>query len=454
MNIETLIKYSQPGPRYTSYPTAPVFNDSFGPDEYREVLRQSNQTGNPLSLYFHIPFCKSVCYFCACSVVYTANQDRAEPYLALLKEEMNIISSEINSNRQVSQLHWGGGSPTFLSPDQMTRLWRDISSTFSFTSDAEISIELDPRTTKEDHLRVLFDSGFNRASLGVQDLDPEVQKAVNRVQPLELSTNLVEKVRRNNFRGVNFDLIYGLPGQTVVGFNKTLDAILDIRPDRISLFHFAYLPKIKKHQNRIREEDLPDINTRLEIFRTAVDRFLDVGYIYIGMDHFALPEDELARAQKNHELHRNFQGYTTRSGCDLIGFGLTSIGDLGFAYAQNAKTMEEYDQAIRSGQPATCRGLVLSPDDLIRHRAIMNLICHFELDLDQLDREFKINSAEYFREELDGLRTFQEEGLLQVEERGVRITETGKFVIRNICMVFDAHLKRLTEKGQTFSKTV
>lgn len=454
INIQTLSKYSRPGPRYTSYPTAPVFSDSFGSEEYKNLLSRRDRKDIPVSLYFHIPFCDSVCFFCACNVIYTRNRNRAEPYIDLLNKEMKMISNALDPDRKISQLHWGGGTPTWLSLDQIRKFWGDIKSHFNFSDDAEISIELDPRTTTMDHLDVLAECGFNRASLGVQDLDPTVQKAVNRVQPLELSENLVNGLRERKFVGVNIDLIYGLPHQTVEAFKKTLAEVVRLSPNRIALFNFAYLPNLKVHQNRIQKNDLPDSATRLEIFQAATDIFTRAGYVYIGMDHFAKPEDELAVVQKKKILHRNFQGYTTRGECDLIGIGITSISDAAGAYAQNSKTMSQYEEAINSGKFATERGLVLSKEDLLRRHVIMQLICNFELQKESVEKQFNIQFDQYFSKELTELREFEKDGLLELKDKSIEILPAGKFVIRNICMPFDAHLEALTAKKHTFSKTV
>jgi len=449
-----LLKYSQAGPRYTSYPTAPAFSAEFGEREYRELLSKKERQNTPLSLYFHIPFCESVCYFCACSVIYTRIREKADPYIDLVIAEMDLVQQSLDKNRPVEQLHWGGGTPTFLAPEKMGRFFQEIRKRFSFSPDAEISVELDPREVKEGHIQILRESGFNRASIGVQDLDDAVQKAIHRIQPFEMSAKVVHDLRAAGFQGVNIDLIYGLPLQTRESFSKTIDGVLSLRPDRFSLFNFAYLPWLKKHQRLIHEEDLPDSSTRLDIFRMAVERFLDAGYVYIGMDHFALPDDELCRAQENGTLHRNFQGYTTKGGLDLIGFGLTSIGELADAYAQNHKDMVKYREAVRAGHLPVERGLILSEDDRIRKAVIMDLINHFRLDKAKIEREFQINFDEYFREDMNSLSGFIKDGLIVLNEDGISVSRPGRFVIRNICMAFDAHLRTLQEKGQRFSRTV
>ena len=454
IDIQTLAKYSRPGPRYTSYPTAPVFNDKFGVKEYQKLLSRKDRKDIPISLYFHIPYCDSVCFFCACNVIYTRNRKKAEPYLELLKKEMSMISAQLDPDRRVHQLHWGGGTPTWLPPQLIEELWDDINSNFKFTTDAEISIELDPRTTTDEHIDVLAKCGFNRASLGVQDFNPSVQKAVNRIQPLELSEGLVNKLRQKNFQGVNIDLIYGLPLQTVASFTDMLNEVIRLAPNRIALFNFAYLPNVKVHQNRINPADLPDSETRLEIFKTAVNIFTAAGYVYIGMDHFARPEDELTTIQQNKVLHRNFQGYTTRGECDLIGIGVTSISDAAGAYAQNEKDFNSYEKAILAGNFAIKRGLTLSNDDLLRRAVIMQLICNFELTKSKIAEKFNIVFDEYFARELTALEEFVSAGLLQLTPDQIIVTPAGKFVIRNICMPFDIYLEELSRKQQTFSRTV
>lgn len=454
VDLQWLRKYSQAGPRYTSYPTAPVFDASFRQEDYIQLLEKKEQKGVPLSFYFHIPYCKSVCYFCACSVIYTRKREKVDPYLDLLIKEMDLLHSHIDPDRRVEQLHWGGGSPTFLTPDRMNGLFQEIRKRFPFAEDAEISVELDPRETTLEHIDVLSAAGFNRASLGIQDVDEAVQKAVNRIQPMEIILPIYHRLRERGFRGVNFDLIYGLPHQSPDSFQRTIDTVLDLKPDRISLFNFAYLPHLKNHQRRIREEDLPDVENRLRIFARAVDSFVSAGYVYIGMDHFALPGDDLSLAQSNGTLHRNFQGYTTRGGMDLLGVGLTSIGELAGGYAQNHKDLASYTKALEEGMLPVERGLVRSFDDSVRHYAIMELINHFRLSFATVHDLFGVDFPKDFASELERLRPFEEDGLLTVGHDDIRVHWQGRFVIRNICMVFDAHLARLQAKGQKFSRTV
>jgi len=454
LNLEWLRKYSRPGPRYTSYPTAPVFTDAFTDADYIALLSDPARKDVPLSLYFHIPYCESVCYFCACSVIYTRNRQKVDPYLELVLKEMDLLKQQIDPSRRVDQLHWGGGTPTFLTPDRMDAFYSAIKERFDFNPDAEISIELDPREVTEEHIAVLRKHGFNRASLGIQDVNPDVQQAINRVQPIETVIDVYRTIREQGFDGVNFDLIYGLPLQTEDSFDATIDTVIDLHPNRISLFNFAYLPHLKRHQSKIDATALPDTETRLAIFARAVNRFTDAGYVYVGMDHFALPEDELVVAQKNGTLHRNFQGYTTRGGCDLLGIGVTSIGELNNGYAQNHKKVDLYTAALNEGRLPIERGYVRTRDDTIRHRVIMELINHFQLDIPAIEKELDIDFQTYFRDELPGMETFVDDGLVVMTPKKIDISYQGRFVIRNICMVFDAYLKALESKGQKFSKTV
>jgi len=455
VNLKWLKKYSRPGPRYTSYPTAPVFDTSFTSDDYIKMLERPDGKNVPLSLYFHIPFCESVCSFCACNVIYTKNRSHVDPYLDLVKKEMDMLVSHLDPSRLVDQLHWGGGTPTFMSPDRMDVFYEEIKKRFSFTENAEISIELDPREVTKDHISVLRKHGFNRASLGVQDVDEKVQKAVNRLQPMdEQVVPIYESLRKEGFHGINMDLIYGLPHQTPVSFEKTVEAIISLCPDRISLFNFAYLPHLKKHQVKIDASALPDTDSRLEIFAMSVERFITAGYVYVGMDHFALPDDELVLAQSDGTLHRNFQGYTTRGGCDLLGIGVTSIGELDNGYAQNYKKLEQYSAALEEGRFPVERGYRRTEDDTIRHRVIMELISHFRLDTKKIEKDYGIDFQSYFAGELQELKQFEEDGLLSFENAEITVGFQGRFVIRNICMLFDAHLQELENKGQKFSKTV
>ena len=450
--LSLLEKYSISGPRYTSYPTAPVFTKAFGETEYRAALAQGS---GPLSLYIHLPFCRHVCWFCACSVIYTNNQARVGPYLDLLAREADLLLSSVDRARPVSQLHYGGGTPTFLTPEEVRRLGVTLSERFHFAPDAEKSIELDPRTATQDHLDALAEFGFNRASLGVQDFAPEVQAAVNRVQPYAQTAELLAELRKRGYRELNVDLIYGLPHQTPEGFAETLTQILGLRPDRVSLFHFAYLPDLKKHQRNINANDLPDTRTRIVLFEQALDLLVRGGYVHIGMDHFALPESGLVRAQKEHRLHRNFQGYVSNGDPDLIGLGVTSIGrPAPNAFAQNVKGIKEYRELLGAGRLPLDRGMVLSANDMLRGHIIQEIICHFALNFRTVGQHWNLDFASVFAAELLELKSFVEDGLLELHEHGLVVTEKGRFVVRNICMVFDAYLKAQRQRGSAFSRTV
>jgi oxygen-independent coproporphyrinogen-3 oxidase len=451
VDLQILKQYSKPGPRYTSYPAATSFTDEVGSADYASLLRNVD-CANPVSLYFHIPFCRNICFFCACSVIYTRNKEKAEPYIGALIQEMDLVTSHLRGRATVEQLHWGGGTPSFLSQEQMNRLMAQIYRRFDFVEDAEISIELDPRETSPDQIAILADLGFNRASLGVQDFDPSVQAAINRIQPLAMTQAAYETARKCGFRSVNFDLIYGLPLQTAQTFDRTLEQVIELKPDRVSLFNFAYVPWLKKHQGRINAEDLPSTETRLAILSGAVDRLQGAGYEYIGMDHFALPDDELSRAQRDGSLRRNFQGYSTRGGSELIGFGATSIGEFTDGYAQNTKSLVEYYRALSQGILPTERGLILTHDDRVRKAVIRQLITGMELKFQDVEHTCDIDFKQYFARELEELRSFEESGMLTLTGSSIRVEPMGRFVIRNICMVFDAHLGSQVE-GR-YSKTV
>ncbi len=381
VSLELLHRYNVPGPRYTSYPTAPTWKEDFGPATYEAVLRESAAAPSPapLSLYVHLPFCESLCYFCACTVVITgSNHSAEETYLATLEREIDWVAERVGPARRVIQLHWGGGTPTYFTPERMARLGRKLRERFFFAEDAEIGVEVDPRVTRPDHLQTLERLGFNRLSMGVQDFDPRVQQAVDRIQPFEDTRRLVEAARHLGFSSINMDLIYGLPFQTPETFSATIDSVLEIGPDRLAVYSYANVPWLKKHQ-KLLEQHLPEERTKFEIFRTALERFTAAGFEYIGMDHFARPEDELSRARQNRTLHRNFQGYTTKAGTDLIGLGMSAIGSIGNAYVQNARELPVYRAAVDSEGAASFRGFRLSQDDRIRRTVIGNLLCHGDL---------------------------------------------------------------------------
>lgn len=452
---KTLIRrYDKAGPRYTSYPTAVQFYEEFGPEEYRRLAARSNQQGRPLSLYFHLPFCNTVCFYCACSKIITANRRRAAPYLQRLHREIELQSELFDTTRPVEQLHWGGGTPTFISHDEMRELMAKTREHFQLLDDdtGEYSIEIDPREADRDTIALLRELGFNRISLGVQDFDPAVQKAVNRIQSEAQIAEVMEAVREYGFRSTSFDLIYGLPLQSVESFSRTLDKVVALQPERLSIFNYAHLPELFKPQRQINAEELPGPDEKLAILKYSIDKLTRAGYVYIGMDHFARPDDELAIAQRNGTLYRNFQGYSTHADCDLIAMGMTAIGKVADSYSQNVKTMDEYYARIDQDQLPIFRGLELNADDLLRREIINQLICHFSLSFPALELAFGISVPEYFATELAELRAMQDDGLLQLDEQGITVLGAGKLLIRNICMVFDKYLRQ--QQTRRYSKVI
>jgi len=447
-------KYDKAGPRYTSYPTAVQFHDGFGEAEYREQILTSNASGRPLSLYLHIPFCDTVCFYCACNKIVTRNRRHAAPYLDHLYREIALQGALFDRSRPVTQLHWGGGTPTFISAGEMRELMRVTGEHFHLLNDdsGEYSIEVDPRETDDDTLALLRELGFNRLSLGVQDFDPDVQKAVNRIQSRELTLKVMDAARREGFHSISVDLIYGLPLQSVVSFARTVDEIVAQNPDRISVFNYAHLPDLFKTQRQIDASALPPPAVKLEILKTVIEQLTRAGYVYIGMDHFAKPDDELTRAQQAGTLYRNFQGYSTHADCDLIGLGATSIGMVGDSYSQNLKGLEEYYARIDEGRLAVFRGVRLDADDRLRRAVITDLICHFTLDFATVERRFGIRFGDYFAPELAELADMQADGLLALSEIGIQVLPSGRLLIRNICMAFDRYLRE--QKQQRFSKVI
>jgi oxygen-independent coproporphyrinogen-3 oxidase len=448
-------KYDYAGPRYTSYPTAPQFHDGFGEPEYRRAASASNQTGRPLSLYFHIPFCDTVCFYCACNKIATKDRGMALGYLEHLHREIAMQGALFDRSRPVDQLHWGGGTPTFISHDQMRELMRVTGEHFNLRDDdsGEYSIEIDPREATAETIQMLRDIGFNRLSMGVQDLDPVVQKAVNRIQSESETLVVLDAARKYGFRSVSIDLIYGLPFQTAESFVRTLDRIIEVGADRLSVFNYAHLPERFKPQRRIDHRDLPSPAVKLEILKTTIDRLTDAGYVYIGMDHFAHPDDELAVAQREGSLYRNFQGYSTHADCDLIAMGVTSISTVGPTYAQNVRGLEDYYGAIDAGRLPVLRGIELSRDDLIRKDVITRLICHFELDMTAVEQRWQIRFRDYFADDLARLPGLVEDGLLKVDEKAIQVLPRGRLLIRNICMVFDSYLPPAEQKSG-FSRVI
>jgi oxygen-independent coproporphyrinogen-3 oxidase len=449
-----LSRYNRPGPRYTSYPTAPVWNDSFGPNDLEKVHAEANAAKSPVSLYMHIPFCESLCLFCACNVIIQKNKSVSPPYLDILKREVEHVSRNVSTDRPVVQFHWGGGTPTYLTPPQIEDLFLFTQVHFHFAPDAEIGIEVDPRVTSREHLETLRKLGFNRLSMGIQDFNQLVQKTINRVQPYALTRELIQSARDLGFHSVNVDLIYGLPYQTAETFAHTVDQILELTPDRIALFSYAHVPWLKKQQNSF-EGHLPEGMQKFDIFRTGLLRFLEAGYLYIGMDHFAKPGDELAVSQQNRTLHRNFQGYTTKAGADLYGMGITAISGIQNAYAQNQRDIPTWQTAVEHRGIATMRGYNLSDDDRLRRAVISRLLCHMVIVKKEIEQEFKIDFDQYFAGELRGLQSFQDDGLILLDANEIRTTWLGRIFIRNAAMLFDPYLeKQQLASKPLFSKTL
>jgi oxygen-independent coproporphyrinogen-3 oxidase len=449
-------RYDKSGPRYTSYPTAVEFHGGFTEAEYRASAKRSNEIipPRPLSLYFHIPFCDSVCFYCACNKVVTKNRRRAAPYLDHLHREIARQSELFDRKQVVEQLHWGGGTPTFISHEEMQQLMDVTRRHFHLRDDdqGEYGIEIDPREVRTETLALLRRLGFNRLSMGVQDFDPVVQKAVNRLQSEAETFAVLTQARTLGFRSISMDLIYGLPHQSVASFGRTLDKIINAGPDRLSVFNYAHLPEMFKPQRRIRAEDLPSPQEKLNILQLTIERLTQAGYVYIGMDHFARPDDELAVAQRNGTLYRNFQGYSTHAECDLIGLGVTSIGMVGDSYTQNQRTLEEYYAAIDGGHLPVMRGITLNADDKLRREIISQLICHFVLDVSTVEKSHGIRFSEYFSIEMADLREMQQDGLLDMDAGAIRVRPAGKLLIRNICMVFDRYLRE--KQRRRFSKVI
>jgi oxygen-independent coproporphyrinogen-3 oxidase len=447
-------KYNRPGPRYTSYPTAPVWKEDFGPDDFEKYCARAEERATPVSLYMHLPFCESLCLFCACTVSIQKDKRVAIPYLETLKREIDHMARHVSKKRPVIQFHWGGGTPTYLSPPQMEDLFGHTRERFSFAPDAEIGIEVDPRVTSREHLETLRRLGFNRLSMGLQDFDPKVQETIHRLQPYEMTRDLIVAARELGFESLNVDLIYGLPYQTADTFRATIDRTLTLAPDRVAMFSYAHVPWLKKQQGSF-ETHLPEGMEKFRIFRAGLEQFLGAGYLYIGMDHFAKPGDELAVAQQNRTLHRNFQGYTTKAGADLYGMGVSAISSLGEAYAQNRREVPTYQAAIAERGIATMRGYRLSADDRIRRAVIGRLLCHTVIPKSDVEKEFSISFDEYFAPEVERLEEFRAEGLVTLPPGEIRVTSLGRIFIRNVAMTFDRYLhEQQMDQRPLFSKTL
>lgn len=440
---ELLTRFDVPGPRYTSYPTADRFGDAFHEADLLAALaeRRAERAAQPLSLYVHIPFCEALCYYCACNKIITRHHEKAQPYLELLAREAELCVQHLGAGQQVSQLHFGGGSPTFMNDAELRSLMEMLRRHFSFAPEGEYSIEIDPRTVDEGRLKALSGMGFNRISFGVQDFDPEVQKAVHRVQPAESVFALMAAARRLGFTSINVDLIYGLPKQTPQSFARTLAQMRELRPERIALYAYAHLPERFKPQRRINAAELPGAAEKVGMLAAALQSFEDAGYDYIGMDHFALPDDPLAIAKRQGKLHRNFQGYSTQPDCDMVGLGVSAISKVGAVYSQNAKTLEEYQAPLEAGHLPVVRGLTASADDLLRRAVIMAIMCQGRVRFADIEAAHGISFASHFATELERLRAMQGDGLVEVHPDRIQVTPMGWFFVRGVAMVFDTYVQ-------------
>jgi oxygen-independent coproporphyrinogen-3 oxidase len=452
---DLITRYDKAGPRYTSYPTANLFNEQFGLDDYRDAATRSNfNNPKPLSLYFHIPFCDTVCFYCACNKIVTKRRDRAIPYLEHLHREIAMQGELYDNKRRVDQLHWGGGTPTFLSNEQMQALMTETGRHFSLVDDdsGEYSIEIDPREIDPEGVHFLRSIGFNRLSLGIQDFDPVVQKAVNRIQSEAVTFAAIDAAREAGFKSVSVDLIYGLPFQTADSFIRTLDRVIQADPDRLSVFNYAHLPTLFMPQRRINADDLPSATEKLNILQAVIEYLTNKGYVYVGMDHFAKPDDELVTAQEQGLLYRNFQGYSTHADCDMVAMGVTGISMVDDVYSQNAKDEDSYYAMIDAGRIPVVRGMRLTKDDILRRELITELNCNFRLEIKTFSERYGIDFGSYFKDTLEELAVMQEDGLLDVSNELITVRPAGRLLIRNICMAFDAHLK---DKGEgRFSKVI
>ncbi len=455
LDLELIKKYDRPGPRYTSYPTAPHFNENFIETDYLNEIDRSNKMENPpdLSLYAHIPYCDTMCYFCGCNMIATKDRERIGKYTEYLKKELEILRNRLKPDRKVEQLHFGGGTPTHLNPDEIEDISAFINSLFDFTEDTEAGCEIDPRELTKEHLEALRNGGFNRISMGVQDFDEKVQKSVNRIQSEELTLKTIGWIHELGFESLNLDLIYGLPFQTEDTFSGTVDKIIEIDPDRIALFNYAHVPWLKKHQKLIRQEDLPSPEEKLNIMKMTVMKLLDAGYVFIGMDHFAKPQDELAVAMDEKKLYRNFQGYTTHAGADLHALGITGISQLERVYAQSIKTEQEYYAALDEDKLPVFKGYILNRDDIIRRRVIMKLMCSFEVLFEEIEAEFGIDFKKYFKNSFAPLKEMADDGLINLTNDKITVKNPGRFLVRNIAMNFDGFLENTSDNNR-YSRTI
>ena len=456
IDFNVLRKFNQQGPRYTSYPTAPLFSAGFTAEDFVGEIVTMNKTPDPhgVSLYFHFPFCEKLCYFCGCNMMVTHDRSMIRRYNDYLKKEVDLLRPLIRDDAVVAQMHWGGGTPSYLEPSEIREIGNFIKDRFEFDENIEASVEIDPRGLTRAHMEAFREIGFNRTSFGVQDFNLQVQEAINRVQSEEITRQTVAWARELGFHSINLDLIYGLPYQSTESFEQTVDKVIDISPDRLAVFNYAHVPWLKKHQGVMPAEALPTAETRLEILQMTIEKLITAGYVYIGMDHFAKPTDELAIAQRNNTLYRNFQGYSTRAGCDVYAFGVSAISQFRNVYAQNAKRLPDYYASLDQGEAPTRVGYRMTADDHVRRETIMQLMCNLAIDKRRVESEFGINFDEYFRMDIAKLKVFVENGLLEIDHESIRVINSGILVIRNIAMCFDAHLEKMMKEKPVFSKTV
>jgi oxygen-independent coproporphyrinogen-3 oxidase len=455
IDFDVLKRFNQQGPRYTSYPTAPVFSSAFtGGDFKREIIATNAENDRPLSLYFHFPFCAKLCYFCGCNMRVTHDRALIRQYNDHLRREIDLLAPLINKKRRVVQMHWGGGTPSYLEPDEIREVGLHIRERFDFDEDCETSVEIDPRGFTRDHMAAFAEIGFNRTSFGVQDFNLEVQQAINRIQGEDITRQTVAWAREFSFQSVNLDLIYGLPYQSVESFSDTVDKVIDISPDRVAVFNYAHVPWLKKHQAVMPADAMPSADVRLEILEMTSEKLSHAGYVYIGMDHFAKPTDELAMAQKEGTLYRNFQGYSTKAGADVYAFGLSAISQFENIYAQNTKDFKTYYANIDAGAPTTHVGYRMTADDHVRKDVIMELMCNLEIDKRRIEQAYAVNFDNYFASDLPKLNQFINEGLVANESEKIKVIGSGILIIRNIAMCFDAYLEEMMRTKPVFSKTV
>ncbi len=452
-NQQLIKKYDKSGPRYTSYPTAPQFSADYTAESLKQCIDRSNThvIPKPLSLYVHIPFCDTICYYCACNKIITKDHSVTEEYLQLLDAELHMLAPLFDVDRELDQIHLGGGTPTYLNEDEMVKLMKMIEESFRVSDNCELSIEVDPRKVTDNSIHQLFNIGFNRISLGVQDFDERVQTAVNRIQSFELVRDRLQAARDVGINSINIDLIYGLPFQSVKSFGQTLDKVIELRPERLSVFNYAHLPERFMPQRRINDEDLPSAAEKLDILQLTMDKLQQAGYVYIGMDHFALESDSMVKAQQEGTLQRNFQGYSTHADTDMVAIGVSSIGSICDSYSQNSSNLDEYRDSINAGKLPIVRGFIMSDEDCLRKQIISQLICNFYLDISPLEEKWGIDFKKHFARELIELEGMAGDGLLTIDERSIRVNSRGRLLIRNICMVFDAYLRNKVVK---FSKVI